>query len=38
VYNIRVYDKSITYTDAYNNFVYDSENKVAIVTANNILD
>lgn len=38
VYSIRVYDKSITYTDAYNNFVYDSENKVDIVNRNKILD
>jgi hypothetical protein len=35
---MRVYDKSITYTDAYNNFVYDSDNKAAIVAANKILD
>jgi hypothetical protein len=28
VYSIRVYDKSISYTDAYNNFVYDSNDKV----------
>ena len=38
VYNLRVYDKSITYTDAYNNFVYDSENKVDVVNRNNILN
>ena len=38
VYNLRVYDKSITYTDAYNNFVYDSENKAEIVAANKILE
>lgn len=38
VYNLRVYDKSITYTDAYNNYVYDSENKAEIVQKNNILD
>lgn len=38
VYNLRVYDKSITYTDAYNNYVYDSEDKVDIVNNNNILD
>ena len=38
VYNLRVYDKSITYTDAYNNFVYDSENKAAVVNRNKILE
>ena len=37
VYNIRVYDKAITYQDAYNNFVYDSDDKVNIVSRNNIL-
>jgi hypothetical protein len=38
VYNIRVYDKSITYTDAYNNFVYDSDDKANIVSRNKILN
>ena len=38
VYNLRVYDKSITYSDAYNNFVYDSTNKVDIVNRNKILN
>lgn len=37
VYSIRVYDKSLSYSDAYNNFVYDSSDKVAIVKRNNIL-
>ena len=37
VYSIRVYDKAITYTDAYNNFVYDSDDKVTIVNKNKIL-
>lgn len=37
VYNIRIYDKSISYSDAYNNFVYDSSDKVSIVNRNNIL-
>jgi hypothetical protein len=27
VYNIRVYNYAITYTQAYNNYLYDSENK-----------
>ena len=38
VYNIRIYDYAITYTDEYNNFVYDSEDKVKIISRNNILD
>ena len=38
VYNIRVYNYPITYSDAYNNFVYDSSDKIAIVNRNNILD
>ena len=37
VYKIRIYDKSISYSDEYNNFVYDSSNKVQIVKRNNIL-
>jgi hypothetical protein len=27
VYNIRIYNYAISYTDAYNNYLYDSENK-----------
>ena len=38
VYSIRVYNYSISYTDAYNNYLYDSENKAKIADANNILD
>ena len=38
VYNIRVYDKSISYSDAYNNFIYDSSKKVSLVKKNDILD
>lgn len=38
VYNMRIYNYAITYTDAYNNFVYDNDNKVNIVDNNNILD
>lgn len=38
VYSIRIYDKAISYSDAYNNFVYDSSDKVSIVKRNNILD
>lgn len=38
VYNIRVYNYAIGYTDAYNNFLFDSENKSTIASNNNILD
>lgn len=38
VYNMRVYDYSISYTDAYNNYVYDNDDKIAIVNDNNVLD
>ncbi len=38
VYNIRVYNYAITYTDAYNNFLFDSENKSTIANNNNVLD
>ena len=36
VYNIRCYTKAITILNAYNNFVYDSDNKAAIVGRNDI--
>ena len=36
VYNMRCYSKAITITNAYNNYVYDSDNKHEIVSANNI--
>lgn len=38
VYNIRVYNYAITYSNAYDNFLYDSENKSTIANNNNILD
>lgn len=38
VYNIRCYTKAITILNAYNNFVYDSENKAAIVGRNDIYE
>ena len=38
VYNMRVYNYAISYTDAYNNFLYDSEDKAKIANRNNILD
>jgi hypothetical protein len=28
VYNIRIYNYAITYTDAYNNYIYDSADKL----------
>lgn len=38
VYNIRVYNYSISYTDAYNNYLYDSDNKAVIASNNDVLD
>jgi hypothetical protein len=38
VYNLRVYNYSITFSDAYNNYLYDSEDKAVIADRNNILD
>ena len=38
VYMIRAYDIALTYSDAYNNFVYDSQNKGEIVSRNNIIN
>lgn len=38
VYNIRIYNYPITYSDAYNNYVYDSADKVNIVNRNNVLN
>jgi hypothetical protein len=35
---MRVYPYSIRYVDAYNNFLYDSEDKAIIADSNNILD
>lgn len=37
VYNMRIYNYAITYTQAYNNYVFDSNNKVEIYDNNNIL-
>jgi hypothetical protein len=36
VYGIRCYSKAITITNAYNNFVYDSDDKKNIIVRNNI--
>ena len=38
VYNMRIYNYAITYTDAFNNYVYDSADKLQIVNANDVLD
>ena len=38
VYNMRSYNYSISYTDAYNNFLYDSVDKATVAERNNILD
>jgi len=38
VYNIRSYNYAISYSDAYNNYLYDSDNKAQIADNNNILD
>ena len=38
VYTIRIYDYSITYSDAYNNFVFDSPEKAVIASRNDILN
>ena len=38
VYNIRCYTKAITILNAYNNFVYDSDDKSSIVSRNNIYE
>jgi hypothetical protein len=35
---MRIYDYAITYSDAYNNYVYDSSDKIQIVTRNQVLD
>ena len=38
VYNLRVYNYAITYSNAYNNFLFDSEDKASVANRNNILD
>ena len=37
-YNLRVYNYAIGYTDAYNNYVYDSDNKASIIANNNVVE
>jgi hypothetical protein len=36
VYNIRCYNKALTYDEALNNYIYDSDNKAAIINRNDI--
>lgn len=36
-YNMRIYNYAISYTNAYNNYVYDSEDKGTIIANNNIM-
>lgn len=38
LYNLRIYNYSITYTQAYNNYLYDSDDKAKIANDNAILD
>lgn len=37
LYNLRVYNRAITYNDEYNNFVFDNPNKVEIIQNNNVV-
>lgn len=37
VYNIRAYDKALTYTEELNNYIYDADNKAEILSRNNIV-
>jgi hypothetical protein len=37
VYSIRIYNYALTYTQAYNNFLYDSDNKSELYDRNNII-
>lgn len=36
-YGIRIYNRAISYTDAYNNWVFDSESKATIIANNNVV-
>lgn len=38
VYTIRAYPIALNYTEAYNNFVYDSDNKAEIISRNDIVN
>jgi len=37
IYSIRAYQRYITYEQAYNNFIFDSDNKAALIQKNDIL-
>ena len=34
---MRVYNRAISYTDAYNNYVFDSDDKGEIIASNNVV-
>ena len=38
VYSIRVYDKALSYTQAYDNFLFDAPNKIELKNNNDVLD
>ena len=38
VYSIRVYDYNLSYMNAYNNYLFDSEDKIAIKTKNAVIN
>ena len=38
VYSIRTYLRDLTYTNAYNNFIYDSDDKLRLINNNAVLD
>ena len=37
LFNLRVYNRALSYTDAYNNYVYDSDSKDSIIAKNNVI-
>ena len=37
LYNLRVYNRALSYTDAYNNYVFDSDDKGTILAKNNVI-
>ena len=37
LFNLRVYNRALSYTDAYNNYVYDSDSKGSIIAKNNVV-
>lgn len=37
-YNLRTYLRDLTYTNMYNNFIYDSENKLRLINNNAVVD